>query len=104
MSWPFVSTRRSKIQEAADFYVKYLGEHPYSFAAWYNLGNAHQRLGKYKEAVEACDFAIAIEDSFGLPITKKQEALTAMERFAEALDVHRETLLIEAPQPVARFV
>ena len=100
----FCLDKEGRIQEAADFYVKYLDEHPYSFAAWYNSGNAHQRLGKYKEAVEAYDFAIAIEDSF-VRLSPKVEALTAMERFAEALDVHRETLLtIEATSSLARFV
>jgi len=56
-------------------------------------------LGRYKEAVDAYDFAIAIEDSFAPAYHQKAEALTAMERFGDALEVHRESLLIDAPQP-----
>ena len=95
----FCMDKEGRIQEAADFYTQYLEDHPYSFAAWYNLGNALQRLGNTKKPWSAYDFAIAIEDSFAPAYHQKAEALTAMERFGDALDVHRETLMFDAPQP-----
>ena len=76
-----------------------LGRPPYSFAAWYTLGNAQQRLGKLKEAVDSYDFAIAIEGAFAPAYHQKAEALTAMEKYGDALEVHRESLEVDAPQP-----
>ena len=95
----FCYDKEGRIQEAEAFYLTYIDDFPYSFAAWYNLGNARQRLGKLKEAVEAYDYAILIEDSFAPAYHQKAEALTAMENFGDALEVHKEALGLDIPQP-----
>ena len=46
--------------QAASFYEQFRKQ-PYSFAAWYSMGNALQQCGRYTQAIDAYDFAIAIE-------------------------------------------
>ena len=53
------------------YYNRYLDEEPYSDSAWYNLGIIYNKTEQYPEALEAYDFALAInpDNTFPLPPT-----------------------------------
>src|SRR5690606_25247591 len=51
-------------QESIQFYMQYIDTDPYSFAAWYNLGNAYHKLSDFNAAIDAYDYAILINESF----------------------------------------
>jgi tetratricopeptide (TPR) repeat protein len=63
------------------------------------MGNALQQCGKYPQAIDAYDFAIAIESAFGPAYHQKAEALVAMERYNDALHTYEETLSFEDITP-----
>ena len=42
------------------YYLKYLEEEPFSDSAWYNLGIIYNKLEMYEKAMEAYDYALAI--------------------------------------------
>ena len=63
------------------------------------MGNALQQCGRYTQAIDAYDFAIAIESAFGPAYHQKAEALVAMERYQDALHTYEETLTFEDPRP-----
>jgi tetratricopeptide (TPR) repeat protein len=82
----------------ATYFHKFIDEHPYSFAAWYNLGNALQRLEKLDNAIEAYDYCMAIQSDFAPAYYNKAHALFKQEKYANALEVLEESYAIEPPQ------
>src|SRR3546814_16766745 len=70
---------------------KYIDEEPYSYAAWYNLGNAFNKLGLFEKAIDAYDYAILVRDNFAAAYFNKGNALMNLERFQEAIHVFRQT-------------
>ncbi|NJO04027.1 MAG: tetratricopeptide repeat protein [Bacteroidia bacterium] len=64
-----------QLEGSLSYYKKFIDEDPYSAAAWYNLGIVCNKLEKYAEAIEAYEYAIAIDETFasahfnmGIPI------------------------------------
>src|SRR3546814_10786934 len=74
---------------------KYIDEEPYSYAAWYNLGNAFNKLGRFEKAIDAYDYAILVRDNFAAAYCNKGNALMNLERFQEAIHVFRQTFEYE---------
>ncbi|BDS14402.1 tetratricopeptide repeat protein [Aureispira anguillae] len=50
--------------ESISFHLKLINKQPYSYWAWYNLGLAYMQIGSLKEAAEAFDYAIVINEQF----------------------------------------
>ena len=53
---------QQKNDEAIAIYNKLLDKDPYSHADWFDLARLLALRGKYDEAIEACDFALAIDE------------------------------------------
>jgi tetratricopeptide (TPR) repeat protein len=89
------------LQKSADvipYYEAFLDKHPYSYAAWYNLGNAFFKQGDYKNCIAAYGFCLAIEESFTPALYNKANALIQLERYDEAIIDFEESLQQEQPQ------
>ena len=54
---------QQKNDEAIAIYNKLLDKDPYSHADWFDLARLLALRGKYDEAIEACDFALAIDEN-----------------------------------------
>src|SRR3546814_3416293 len=88
-------------EESIAFYQKYIDEEPYSYAAWYNLGNAFNKLGLFVKAIDSDDYATLVRDNFAAAYFNKGNALMNLERFQEAIHVFRQTF--EYAQPGAEI-
>ena len=86
--------------QARDFFQDFTNEHPYSFVAWYNLGNALARLDELEASIEALDLCLAIEERFTSAHFSKARNLLVMGRYHEAIACYRETLEHDGPQAV----
>lgn len=53
-----------RVEEAVDYLKKYVNEHPYNKEAWYCLGCAYRDLTLYEKAVDAYEFAVAIDKGY----------------------------------------
>ncbi|MBC6990939.1 MULTISPECIES: tetratricopeptide repeat protein [Hymenobacter] len=53
-----------RLEKNLDFFRHFTDQDPYSALAWYNLGQAYYRAGKYDEAVVAFEYAILIDAKF----------------------------------------
>jgi tetratricopeptide (TPR) repeat protein len=82
----------------AIYFQQFIDEHPYSFAAWYNLGNAFQKLDRSEESIEAYDYCLAIQSDFAPAYYNKAHALFKLEKYSEALEVLEESYVHEPPQ------
>ncbi|MBX2980863.1 MAG: tetratricopeptide repeat protein [Flavobacteriales bacterium] len=87
-------------QASANYFRAFTDEHPYSFVAWYNLGNALARLERLDESIEALDLCIAIEERFTSAYFSKARNLVVQGDFEAAVTCYRETIEHDGPQPV----
>ena len=51
------------IDDAVAYFKSFVGEHPYCAQAWHCLGNAYHNLGLWEQAIDAFEYAIAIDKS-----------------------------------------
>ncbi|HOP42205.1 MAG: tetratricopeptide repeat protein [Flavobacteriales bacterium] len=82
------------------FFRRFTNDNPYSFVAWYNLGNALAREERSEEALDALDYAIAIDERFSSAYFSKARVLLQLGRYAEAVECYRETLAFDGPQAI----
>jgi tetratricopeptide (TPR) repeat protein len=53
-----------QLDDKLDLFKEMIDNNPYSAIAWYNLGLANSKLGEWKDATEAFDFAIVIKPDY----------------------------------------
>jgi len=82
---------------AENFYIKFLDDLPYSETAWFNLAGVYCKSEKWDLAVDAYDFAIAINPVFGSAYFNKANALASNKKYDEAIAVYKETYEHESP-------
>jgi tetratricopeptide (TPR) repeat protein len=73
--------------ESAYYYKLYLDINPFSENAWYNLGIIYNKIGLYERAVEAYDFAIAIDNEYFDAVFNKANSLANWGKHREAIEV-----------------
>lgn len=87
-------------QVAVAFFKRFTNDHPYSFVAWFNLGNALSRMERYEESNEALDLCLAIDDKFSSAYFSKARNLLLMGDHQRAIDCYQETLANDGPQAI----
>jgi tetratricopeptide (TPR) repeat protein len=92
-----------KKDEAADFFSKYVDEHPYSEFGWFNLGVSFSRILMYEKAIDAYDFVLTINPKFSSAYFNKANSLAQLGKYYEAIDVYKETFTHESPDPAAMY-
>ena len=53
-----------RVEEAVNYLKNFVGENPYNKEAWYCLGCAYRDIALYEKAVDAFEFAIAIDKGY----------------------------------------
>lgn len=91
------------IDKAIAIYNELLDSDPYSHADWFDMARLLATQGKYDEAIEACDFALAIDDSLidimifrGCCLYDKGEVQEAKNTFAEIIKIAEDKPLAHA--------
>lgn len=92
-----------KLSEGTAFYQELIDEDPYNHFAWFNFGLCCSKTGDHTKALDAYDYAIAINDKFASAYFNKANALASLNRFNEAIDVYKETFDHEEPDPTAYY-
>ncbi|MCB0790572.1 MAG: tetratricopeptide repeat protein [Flavobacteriales bacterium] len=82
------------------FFRNFTNDHPYSFVAWYNLGNALAKRERLEESNQALELCLAIEDHFSSAHFSLARNLLQMGRFNDAIACYQETLETDGPQAV----
>lgn len=73
--------------EGITFVERYLEAHPYSSAAWYNLGILYHKLGRFEQSIDAFDYAILIQEDFLSAYFGKANALMEIGKHGPAIRV-----------------
>ena len=83
--------------EAIDYLNKYIDNDPYSEVAWHQLGRQYFILEKYKEALNAFDYAVLIDEYFVGAYLEKAKTLEQLNRFEDAIENYKVTLELDYP-------
>lgn len=89
-----------KNSDAVVFFKRFIDDHPYSFVAWFNLGNALGRLERFEESNEAHDYCLAINGRFTSALMSKAHNLLRIRKYEDAIDCYRDHIRIEGPQAI----
>ncbi|HTF04877.1 MAG TPA: tetratricopeptide repeat protein [Bacteroidia bacterium] len=82
-------------EEGVEFFEKFTDKRPYNPFAWFNLGVSLSRNGLYEKALEAYEYALAINDKFPAALFNKANLLSTLNRVDEAIACYNESLTFE---------
>ncbi|HRH37619.1 MAG TPA: tetratricopeptide repeat protein [Flavobacteriales bacterium] len=87
-------------QVSVAFFKRFTNEYPYSFVAWFNLGNALSRLERFEESNEALELCLAIEEKFSSAYFSKARNLLLVGQYEKAIECYNEALANDGPQAI----
>jgi tetratricopeptide (TPR) repeat protein len=82
------------------FYKQLIDRIPYSYLAWFNLGDVYSRLGQYDNALEAFDYALLIKDDYVPALIEQGNTFALMDRYDEAIASFKSTFNYSTPDAV----
>ncbi len=80
----------NKTEDSISYFQSYIDKYPFSKAAWFNLGIAYNNIDLYEKAIEAYDFAIAIDDNFSSAYFNKANSLANIGMYKDAIVAYKE--------------
>jgi tetratricopeptide (TPR) repeat protein len=93
--------RLDELDQSIACYRKYLDEDSFSEDVWYNLGIVYNKKGDNGKALEAYDFAIAINPSYSSAHFNKANTLSLLECYRESIETYFAFLDIEPDNAAA---
>lgn len=87
-------------EESIQLHKNILNDFPYCELAWFNLGAAYQGLKLYEKAIDAYQYAIAIEEKFDYAYRNMGDALIRLRRYREALEALQRVTELTKPEDV----
>ena len=81
-----------KHEESIAIHNEVIDANPYSYQAWFNLGNAYYFLRQYKEAIDAFEYAFIINDKFEPAYKEFAEVCFHLKLYNKAIDALEEAL------------
>ncbi len=87
-------------EEGIKLHQKIIDEHPFNELAWFNLGAAYQGLKLYEKALDAYQYAIAIDEKFDYALRNMGDAYLRLRRYKDAIEVLEKVLELARPEDV----
>lgn len=87
-------------EESIRLHLKIIDEHPFSELAWFNLAAAYQGLKLYEKAIDAYQYAIAIDEKFDYAYRNIGDAYIRIRKYKEAIDALEKVLELSKPEEV----
>ncbi len=81
-----------KHHESIEIHNEVIDANPYSYQAWFNLGNAFYFLSDYKDAIEAFEYAFIINQKFEPAYKEFAEVCFHLQLYNKAIDALEEAL------------
>ena len=89
--------------DSINLYLKYLKHNPFHVLAWYNLGVVYLKINNREKALEAFNFALAIDSKFTSAIYNKAYVLFENKKYKDSLICYKKLLNLEKNNPSAFF-
>jgi tetratricopeptide (TPR) repeat protein len=87
-------------EESIRLHQHIIDEHPYCELAWFNLGAAYQGLKLYEKAIDAYQYAIAIDEKFDYAYRNMGDAYIRLRQYKEAIEVLEKVVELTRPEEV----
>ncbi|MEJ7673242.1 MAG: tetratricopeptide repeat protein [Chitinophagaceae bacterium] len=87
-------------EEGIRLHQQIIDEHPFTELAWFNLGAAYQGVKLYEKAIDAYQYAIAIDEKFDYAYRNMGDAYLRMRKYKEAIEVLVKVLELSRPEDV----
>jgi len=87
-------------EEGIRLHQQIIDEHPFTELAWFNLGAAYQGVKLYEKAIDAYQYAIAIDEKFDYAYRNMGDAYLRMRKYKEAIEVLMKVLELSRPEDV----
>lgn len=89
--YDYIAIETGHFKESIQTQKKLIGANPYSHLAWYHLGNAWFGLERYRKAIDAYEYAIAINETFTPAHRDLGESWFELGNYARAKQYYLET-------------
>ncbi len=87
-------------EESIRLHQAIIDEYPYNELAWFNLAAAYQGLKLYEKAIDAYQYAVAIDEKFDYAYRNMGDAFIRMRKYKEAIEVLERVLELTRPEEV----
>lgn len=85
-------------EESIKLHQKIIDEFPYNDLAWFNLAAACQGIKLYEKALDAYQYAIAINEKFDYAYRNMGDAYIRLKKYKEAIDALQKVLELSKPE------
>jgi tetratricopeptide (TPR) repeat protein len=87
-------------EDGISFFKDLIDKTPYSYLAWFNLGDIYSRTGLYENALEAFDYALLIKEDYIPALIEQGNTLALLDRYTEAINSFMATFSYSTPDAV----
>lgn len=87
--WTSVEQSR-RYKESIDLHLQLIDKNPYSYLAWFNLGQAYSCIGDYPKAIEALEYAFIINPDFEAAYMDCAELCFQERQYKRAFSIYEE--------------
>ncbi|HEX6334848.1 MAG TPA: tetratricopeptide repeat protein [Flavisolibacter sp.] len=87
-------------EESIRLHLKIIDEQPFSELAWFNLAAAYQGLKLYEKAIDAYQYALAIDEKFDYAYRNIGDAYIRLRKYREAIEALEKVLELSKPEEV----
>lgn len=87
-------------EESISLHHQIIEEFPYSELAWFNMGAAYQGLKLYEKAIDAYQYAVAIDEKFDFAYRNMGDAFIKLRKYREAIEMLEKVLELSMPENV----
>lgn len=87
-------------EESIRLHQQIIEEYPFSELAWFNLAAAFQGLKLYEKAIDAYQYAVAIDEKFDYAYRNMGDAYLRLRKYKEAIEVLEKVLELTRPEDV----
>lgn len=87
-------------EESIRLHQRIIEDYPFSELAWFNLAAAFQGLKLYEKAIDAYQYAVAIDEKFDYAYRNMGDAYLRLRKYKEAIEVLEKVLELTRPEDV----
>lgn len=87
-------------EEGIRLHQRIIEEYPFNELAWFNLGAAYQGIKLYEKAIDAYQYAIAIDEKFDYALRNMGDAYIRLRKYKDAIEVLEKVLELTRPEDV----
>lgn len=87
-------------EEGIKLHQKIIEEYPFNELAWFNLAAAYQGIKLYEKAIDAYQYAVAIDEKFDYAYRNMGDAYLRLRKYKEAIEALQKVLELARPEDV----